>query len=92
MSRTCNVLPRIKFAMEATDGGPASLPSSSLLSKPFYLGQVDRMAGIDTELHFQAPNVDGQVFIVNTLGYFWTADAMNAVGGPQRPINGIFGN
>ena len=84
-------LPRIGFALSAVTGGPAVLLTRDLLQRPFYLGQIDRMAGLDTELHFQTSNSVGETHIVNALGYFWTPDAMNARGGPQRPVNGIFG-
>jgi len=84
-------LPHIGFAAIAGTAGPAALFADEMLAKPFYLGQIDRMAGLDTELHWQTNNADGETFIVNNLGYYWTPEAMNAPGGPQRPQNGLFG-
>lgn len=86
-----NRFPRIAFQVNPTLGGPAAIFATDLLQKPFYLGQVSRAAGIDTQIRTLTQNIDLESYIVHALGYYWTPDAINAPGGPQRPPGALFG-
>jgi len=86
-----NVL--IHFAV--IGGGPeaatALLPTNSL-RRPVFLGRCDRTSGQDSTMRVIRSNVDAASFRSDLFGYYWTPDAMNAPGGPQRPPGSLFGN
>lgn len=84
--------PHIALLANSNQGGPAALYTDNLLQRPYYLGQADRSAGIDTEITVRTDNVNGETYICNLLGYYWEPAAVNARGGPQRPPGALFGN
>lgn len=86
-------IPRIEF--ETTSANPTTagaLQASNMLRKPYFLGRADRQSGNDTAMRMITANGDGIAFQVGLFGYYWTPDAMNAAGGPQRPPGPLFGN
>jgi len=88
---SANRFPRMGVAVSSVTSQPAAQFVSNMLTKPFYLGQLDRDAGIDSVITIRTVNVDTESYIVHFLGYYWTPDAMNAPGGPQRPPGALFG-
>lgn len=80
------------FVTSAT--GPTSataLNQSGTILKPIFLGRCDRTSGQDSSIRVITDNIDVFTFRQDLWGYFWTPDAMNAPGGPQRPPGALFG-
>lgn len=44
-----------------------------------------------TDILFQVPNTDGDQLHVFLQGYWWETRAINAPGGPRRPVDGLLG-
>lgn len=81
------------FALPLLDFG-ASFPGSAIdfenrLNLPLFLGSARKQ--VSGDLSFDAPNTTGTSFSVNVQGYFWGPGAINAPGGPQRPVNSLYG-
>jgi len=57
---------------------------------PIFLGQAIDNNQI-SDLQFDAANSNGQVILLHAQGYFWGPGAINAEGGPRRPLGSIFG-
>ena len=68
-----------------------ALQQADTLRRPIFLGRCDRTSGQDSSIRFLTGNLDGVSFRVDMFGYYWTPDAMNAPGGPQRPPGPLFG-
>jgi len=56
---------------------------------PIFLGAARKDVNVD--LGFDKQNVDGSSFSVFAQGYFWGPAAINAPGGPQRPLTSLYG-
>lgn len=56
---------------------------------PLFLGRADK--GVAGDLAFDLDNVTGTSFAVMAQGFFWGPGAVNAPGGPQRPVGSLFG-
>ncbi len=75
--------------------GPTAATGISLtntLQKPIFLGRCDRTSGQDSRIRLIWDNVNGIRTRAALFGYYWGPEAMNSVGGPQRPAGAIFGN
>lgn len=67
-------------------GLPLTDVSSSL---PIFLGAAGK--DVNGDLTFDIDNVTGVSFSVFAQGYFWGPASINAPGGPQRPLTGLYG-
>lgn len=56
---------------------------------PIFLGAARKDVNVD--LSFDLDNLDASSFSVFAQGFFWGPGAVNAPGGPQRPLNSIYG-
>lgn len=55
---------------------------------PIFLGAPTPAVG--ARILFEWENVEGDSLSVKLGGYYWSIGAINAVGGPQRPAQGLF--
>lgn len=71
-------------------GANNGISGADLAFLPVWLGaQVN--AGTDADLVWSTPNVDTVTVAVRAFGYIWAASALQAPGGPRRPLGGAFG-
>jgi len=57
---------------------------------PLFLGQpIDN--DFNSGLVFDITNVAAQTLTAKVQGYYWTPGAINSVGGPRRPPDGLYG-
>ncbi len=72
----------------------ANAPGSSLplenLRRPIFLGAA--RSDVNVDLSFDAENLVGNSFGVFAQGFFWGPGAINAPGGPQRPLTSLYGS
>ena len=69
----------------AAGGSGLKLEDSAV---PVFLGSARKDVNVD--LSFDVDNNDGLGFSVFVQGYFWGPGAVNAPGGPQRPVAGLY--
>jgi len=82
------------YHFQTTGGGPSTLTTlrpDQLPKRPIFLGRCDRTSGQDSSIRMLVQNVNIITFRHDLFGYYWTPDAMNAPGGPQRPPGALFG-
>lgn len=62
---------------------------SVMAALPIFLGAARKE--VNADLAFDTDNNDGSSFSIMAQGYFWGPGAINAPGGPQRPVTGLYG-
>ena len=67
-----------------------NIAGNGLTFLPMWLGEKQTLA-VRSALLLEADNVDTAVIGVHMSGYYWSARAVNADGGAQRPTGSIFG-
>ncbi len=75
-----------------TDRTEVSSAESPLINRrliPVFLGQARK--DVSGDLSFDVDNADGVSLSVLAQGFFWGPGAINAPGGPQRPLTSLFG-
>ena len=70
-----------------TDIGAAQRDIGALL--PLFLGRQSD-AGTSSNIQVSAPNANVQTLTMTAMGYMWGPRSINALGGPSRPLQGIF--
>jgi len=66
----------------------SALPILQASTAKIFLGAAGKE--VNGDLAFDADNNDATSFSVYVQGYFWGPAAINAPGGPQRPVNGLY--
>lgn len=56
---------------------------------PIFLGAPDKQL-LGSFILIEHNNFNGAIFSVKAEGYFWNPGAINAPGGPRRPIDGLY--
>jgi len=64
--------------------------TKSDVGRPIFLGAARKDVNVD--LAFDVVNTDGSSLSVFAQGFFWGPAAVNAPGGPQRPLTSIYGS
>lgn len=84
-------IPEWTDLVRANDAGTtADLPLLNALTRLFIGRAADD--GTAGTIAFQTSNDDGETNDVTVTGYLWTPGAINAPGGPRRPLEGVFSN
>jgi len=73
--------------LSATISGRSTNTTAKIL--PIFLGAAGK--AVNGDLAFDVTNVNATSLSVFAQGYFWGPEAINAPGGPQRPVTGLFG-
>jgi len=74
----------------AADQTAAHLASNAQNAlKRIFLGR-QAVAAVAASLRYDTDNVDTAICTVTAEGYFWGPRSINALGGPSRPLQGIY--
>jgi len=79
-----------QFTIEAVPGTGVSVLEGLSQQLPLWLGAPNRDEG-DAGLRVRIQNIDLLLYAMTLQGYMWGPRSMLAPGGPQRPVNSLFG-
>lgn len=76
--------------LQAGPGTVAALVTSANMSHSGIFLGAQPTSQISALLSFSTTNVNGQVFFGTAQGYIWDGRSRSAIGGPGRPVDGLF--